>query len=198
MDDVLRLGAELHLGGNTNEGAKANTLSALSMAVDPDWRNKGIAGLLLQALKRAALRAGLSGLVVPARPTWKHQYPDVDIGTFLLWDMNGTPQASFPEEGSGKKPFDPWLRRHVSLGARMAKVAPLSMTVEADAATWMRWLGVGVFEKGLKEAIIEIDESGQEFRLLKIPHGLERLRYSPSSGVARYVEPNVWMEYSLS
>ncbi|PHH89907.1 hypothetical protein CDD83_4997 [Cordyceps sp. RAO-2017] len=198
MDEALQLGMELHLNRNSSGAPQpeANTLSALSIAVDPAWRNKGIAGLLVKALRQAAADAGLWGLVVPARPTLKHRYPDVGMAEYVQWTSDGGSDAPCLGAGSRDSPFDPWLRRHVQLGARMVKIAPRSMTVEADAETWTRWLGADPFAQAVREASgRQVDESGQEVFLVGIPQGLVKLRYWPSTGIARYVEPNVWMEY---
>lgn len=35
--------------------------------------------------------------------------------------------------------FDPWLRTHTSLGARILKVCPRSMTITAPVAAWEGW-----------------------------------------------------------
>ncbi|KFY08127.1 hypothetical protein V492_06526 [Pseudogymnoascus sp. VKM F-4246] len=200
LDDVLRLGMEYYLNldvGKSSSKLEPNTLSALGITVDPAWRNKGTASLLIHTLKQAAAKMGLRHLVVPARPTLKYRYLDVDMTEYVLWGQSGAVHTSFENITlSGDRPFDPWLRLHVSLGARMVKIAPSSMTVEADTSTWTRWLGTDIFKERAAEA--EADKAGQETVTIVIPGGLAKLSYFPSAGIARYVEPNVWMEYDLT
>ncbi|PHH59771.1 hypothetical protein CDD81_2575 [Ophiocordyceps australis] len=196
MDEALDMGMKLQLakqdGQDDATTAKPNTLSALSIAVDGEYRNMGLASLLIKTLKRAAMAAGYARLVVPARPTAKHFYPDVDMASYVLWTRPGVKMSSFPRTGDAARPFDPWLRKHVGEGARLAKIAPCSMVIEEDVKTWTGWLGEDIF-RDMRYGIFK--ENGEV--MLPLKDGLARLCYNAEKGVARYTEPNVWMEYDL-
>ncbi|KAJ6508589.1 hypothetical protein C8R45DRAFT_922300 [Mycena sanguinolenta] len=194
-DAILSCGIALHL--DPSPEFTPNTLSALSVTVDPAYRGKGVAKLLINTIKNAARSTGLSGPVVPVRPTFKSKYQDVDMSEYILWRRSGDVKDDLPTSRPGDEAFDPWLRTHVALGARIVKVAPRSMLVVADAAAWTRWTGIDItreVEGELNSGRVWLDEGRMVVHVL-IPGGLVPLKYSLSEGVARYVEPNVWVAY---
>ncbi|PLN86478.1 hypothetical protein BDW42DRAFT_200323 [Aspergillus taichungensis] len=122
---------------------RPNALSALSLAVLPEWRSKGLAEMMLGCMKAAARETGLEVLVVPLRPTRKVDFPNVNIADYMFWTKGfGPAQGPVGPILSGDRervvngkpclPFDPWLRKHVSLGGKVVKVARKSMAVEGD------------------------------------------------------------------
>lgn len=160
-DAVLTAGAEAQ--------QQANALSALSIVVVPDQRGKGIAELLLSAMKAAAHADGLGALVAPVRPTRKADYPMQDFSDYCHWQR---PDAA---------PFDPWIRTHWRAGATIVKVAPRSMTIPAGIAEWQDWTG------------LTLPKSGRYW----FPGGLAPLDVDCERDVAVYVEPNLWMRHKL-
>ncbi|KAM5466699.1 hypothetical protein MauCBS54593_005957 [Microsporum audouinii] len=98
-------------------------------------------------------------------------------------------------------PFDPWLRKHVRLGARMVKIAPFSMTISGNAAEWEQWCGIDVRQRA--EEAMKLRESAwvpgnKEAPVIFKPKGcLAPMRYYPSRDVGEYLEPNVWLFHSL-
>ncbi|PLB36845.1 GNAT family N-acetyltransferase [Aspergillus candidus] len=117
---------------------RPNALSALSIAVLPEWRSKGLAEMMLGCMKEAARETGLEVLVVPLRPTRKADFPTVDIADYLSWTKGFGPTmgpVGTVLSGDGGRivngkpclPFDPWLRKHVSLGGKVVKVARKSI-----------------------------------------------------------------------
>lgn len=74
-------------------------------------------------------------------------------------------------------PFDPWLRVHWRLGAKVLRVAPRSMVVTGTVAEWEAWTRM------------TFPESGRYIvRGALAPVTIDRRRNR-----GRYVEPNVWM-----
>jgi hypothetical protein len=78
-------------------------------------------------------------------------------------------------------PFDPWLRKHWQLGARIVKIAPCSMRVEAPLAQWTEWSG------------LRFPVSGP----YHVEGGLAPLMADCGDGIGLYEEPNVWMRHGL-
>jgi GNAT superfamily N-acetyltransferase len=164
-DAVLTAGVEAFAAGRT-----ANALSALSIVVAPEMRGSAVAERLLLNMKDCARHTGFEALVAPVRPTRKPAYPLTAFEDYLGWTSDG-----------GDAPFDPWVRKHVQLGARIVKVAPRSMTVTAPLSRWTAWTG------------IRFPVSGG----YHLPGGLAPLAVDCSTGTGLYEEPNVWMRHPL-
>ena len=77
--------------------------------------------------------------------------------------------------------FDPWLRLHERLGAKLLRVAPASMTVEGTVAEWEEWAGMA------------FPESGD----YPVPGALVPVEIDRERDRGVYVEPNVWMLHSV-
>jgi hypothetical protein len=75
--------------------------------------------------------------------------------------------------------FDPWLRTHERLGAKILKVAPRSMRIPGTVAQWEEW------------AEMEFPESGSYV----VPGALVPVEVDRERDQGLYVEPNVWMEH---
>jgi ribosomal protein S18 acetylase RimI-like enzyme len=197
-DLVLELGVAACL--NDFPKPPANTLSALSITIDPAYRRQGLAEYLINTMKEKAQEAGLDSLVVPLRPTMKQQFPDVDMEVYARLTRDGGVLENWPRVWSkGIQPFDPWLRKHVSLGALMIKVAPFSMVVEADLQCWSAWTGVDIesrADRAIEEGRWTVDEIGQQYLAITVPGGMNKVRYFPFDGLLRYVESNIWVQYT--
>ena len=82
------------------------------------------------------------------------------------------------EDGS---PFDPWIRTHWRLGAKVLKIAPHSMVIPGSVAQWERWTGM------------KFPESGDYI----IPGALNPAYAYLEADLISYVEPNVWMHHTI-
>jgi GNAT superfamily N-acetyltransferase len=151
------------------EGNDCNALSALSIVVKPEHRASGLAAEMLKAMRGPARKAGLQSMVAPVRPTRKSRYPLQDFETYCHWTR---------EDGT---PFDPWLRTHVELGARLLRPAMKSMTVTAALDRWTRWTG------------LRFPVSGEYW----IEGGLAPLIVNLQAESGTYLEPNYWLEHQL-
>ena len=70
---------------------------------------------------------GLDGVVVPVRPSAKVRHPWVSIADYMAWtDENG-------------RPYDPWLRSHLSAGGKLVGPCERSMVVQEPIAFWENW-----------------------------------------------------------
>jgi hypothetical protein len=125
--------------------------------------------VILAAMKQAARQRGARWLVVPVRPVLKTRYPITPMERYLDWRT---------DDG---QPFDPWLRRHLTDGARILATAPVSMTITGTITEWHEWLGMALPDTGD----------------YVIPGGLEPLHVDRDADHAVYREPNVWVCYDL-
>ncbi|MEV6216039.1 GNAT family N-acetyltransferase [Nocardia sp. NPDC051833] len=144
-----------------------DTLVICGAVVVPSLRGRGYAGQALMALRRAAEAAGLSRVIVPVRPTTKAFYPLTPIESFMTWRR---------DDGTA---FDPWVRTHERLGAKILTAAPASQTMTGTVSEWERWTR------------LPLPESGDYV----IRGGLSVLRVDRSADQGVYHEPNIWMRH---
>ena len=147
-----------------------DAVSALEIAVDPSMLGRGLSGRMLDALRTATSRAGLAELVAPVRPSAKHQAPRVPMSDYL--------QQTRPDG----LPEDPWLRVHMRVGARVDRIAPVSMVIAGALAEWREWTG------------LSFDTTGS----VVVPGALAPVEVDVANDHAVYVEPNVWVRHQLA
>ena len=147
------------------QGRPATTLSALLAAVAPGQQGRGLSARLIRAMRGLAARHDLDALIAPVRPTFKHRYPTTPMRRYMRWTR---------PDGA---PFDPWLRVHWRLGAKLLRVAPRSMMVTGTVAEWEEWTKMA------------FPESGRYV----VPGALVPVAIDRRRNRGRYVEPNVWM-----
>ena len=112
---------------------------------------------------------GFGALIAPVRPSHKSRYPLTPIARYATWTrLDGAP-------------FDPWLRVHARLGARILALAPESMVIPGTVAAWEQWAGM------------PFPESGTYI----VPGALEPITVDREADQALYVEPNVWMVHAV-
>jgi GNAT superfamily N-acetyltransferase len=150
-------------------GSATNAISALAAAVHPNHRGTGLAQRLLEAMKPPARKVGLTSMVAPVRPTLKAAYPLQDFATYCAWRR---------DDGT---PFDPWLRTHEALGARVIGPAMASQTITGTLEQWQRWTGM------------KFPASGR----YAIPAALAPLEIDLAADRGTCLEPNLWMEHPL-
>jgi hypothetical protein len=160
--DSLRRAVNVHTCGG-----QPDTLVICAGIVHPEHKGTGMATSLIHALTDLAGREALSKVIAPLRPTLKHRYPLTDINDYAAWTR---------PDGL---PFDPWLRLHVRMGARILSAAPLSQTMTGTVAEWESWTDM------------TLPVSGSYV----IPDGLSVLRIDHEQDRGVYVEPNVWVQH---
>ncbi|MGD9008479.1 MAG: hypothetical protein PVG41_11190 [Desulfobacteraceae bacterium] len=77
--------------------------------------------------------------------------------------------------------YDPWLRTHQRLGAKMIACVDSTLTVEGSVDEWQTWAGM-VFP-----------ESGQYV----VPGALVPVAIDVASDIGLYHAPNVWMRHRV-
>jgi hypothetical protein len=148
---------------------RPNAVCALSITLAGGLGGLDLGTRMISNLARAAEHAGATSLIAPVRPTLKSRYPLVSMERYLSWRSEG-------------EPFDPWLRLHLRLGARVLGLSPTSMTLTGTIEEWEGWLDM------------KLPDSGE----FVIPGGLVPLVVDTSTGTATYREPNVWVQHRVS
>ncbi len=150
-------------------GRRANILGALGITIDPDLQGKGLSARMVMAMKAIGRANGLSALIAPVRPNLKSRYPLIPMERYIQW------------QNADGLPFDPWLRVHARLGAKIIKVCHKAMTISGTIAKWQKWTGM------------QFPESGTYI----IPGALTAIGMDCEADRGVYVEPNVWMVHKI-
>ncbi len=148
----------------------ANTLSALEIAIQPEYHGQGISYRMIEILRTHAEACDLQAVIVAVRPSWKMRYPLTPMERYVRWQQ---------EDGA---PFDPWLRAHWRSGGEILKVAHPSMVVEGSAEEWEEWTGM------------RFPESGDYV----VADALVPVQIDREMNIGRYVEPNVWVHHPIT
>lgn len=150
------------------QNGQHNGLSLLSAAVDPKYQNYGFSKTLLNQAKENALALGIRTIIAPVRPSQKDKFPQMLISDYLQ------------KKNENGEIFDPWLRTHLKLGARMLNVCNRSVVIKASLKKWREWTG------------LEIKQSDESFLPIQ---ALNPVKIQEDRGI--YIEPNIWVIYDL-
>lgn len=153
-----------------HKGVRPNRITALEAVIAPEYQGQGVSRIVLEQMRAIAKAHGFTALAAPVRPTWKARYPLIPMERFVTWTQDGS-----------EAPFDPWLRAHWRMGARIVKVAPQSMRIVGSVTEWQTW------------ANMRFPESGQYI----VPGALNPIKIDCASNEGVYIEPNVWMEHDI-
>jgi len=146
-------------------GGTPTALCALAAAIPPVNQRRGLSHGVLRAMAGLAAGAGLTNLIAPVRPNLKERYPTIPIERYVGWRRpDGTP-------------FDPWIRVHTAMGARIGPALPDSMRITGSVADWESWTRM------------RFPETGDYV----FPAGLATVHIDRERDVGEYWEPNVWL-----
>lgn len=123
-EDLPERGWDAALEGGFEDfeaGRSPNVLCALLAKVDPGKRGRGTSREVLRAMRNLASEKGLPTLIAPVRPTMKSRYPLAPMERYARWRREDDLL------------FDPWMRVHERLGAKVARVAPESCASKAPS-----------------------------------------------------------------
>lgn len=151
-------------------GRQPNTLAALEIAIQPEYRGRGVSYRMIQEIRTLAANHNYQAVIVAVRPSLKERYPLTPMERYVRWRR------------SDGAPFDPWLRAHWRSGGEILKTADPSMVVEATVAEWEEWTG------------LQFPESGDYI----IGGALAPIHVDVEMDVGRYIEPNVWVHHPIS
>ena len=145
-----------------------NMLGALAVSVPAVHRGKGYARMMIRSLVELAESKKLSGVVVPVRPTAKVRHPWAPIADYMTWtDESG-------------RPYDPWLRSHLSAGGKIVGPCERSMVVDEPIAFWENW------------SEQRFERSGA----YALTGALAPVKIDVDRQTGTYEEPNVWVSYA--
>jgi GNAT superfamily N-acetyltransferase len=153
----------------TASGRRPTAVSALAAEIPPRHQGRGLAAVMLRAMAGLARDAGLRHLVAPVRPTHKDRYPTIPIERYVRWTR---------EDGM---PFDPWIRVHTRMGARIGPAVPRSLRIAGTVAEWEEWTGMAF----------------PETADYVFPAGLATVHIDRERDLGEYWEPNVWIVHTL-
>jgi GNAT superfamily N-acetyltransferase len=151
-------------------GIVPNIQSAIQVAILPEYQGQGLSTRMIQAMRAIGQSKGFTYLVAPVRPNEKSKYPLTSIDDYIKWtDNDGLP-------------FDAWLRVHARLGGKIIKPCHEAMTIHGTCAQWEQWTG------------ISFPQSGH----YTIPGALNPIEVNVQNDQGIYIEPNVWMQHTLT
>lgn len=153
-----------------DRGVKANLLCALQIVVFKEYRSQNFSQWAVRAMKMIGEQHGLRGLVAPVRPSSKSDYPMIPIDEYIRFTL---------DDG---RLFDPWLRVHANLGARIVNVCHGAMYITGTVDQWKSWTG------------INFDHDGE----VVVPGALNPVDVDLAADRIDYHEPNVWMYHPPS
>jgi hypothetical protein len=166
--DDLPAGIDGAIARGFDEGG-ANVLCALVIMVPRDCQGRGVSGVAVKAMLELARRHELEAVIAPVRPSWKDRYPLVPIERYAAW-----------RRADGFL-FDPWMRVHERLGARVLKPEPQSLSITGRVVEWEEWTGIAFPESGV----------------YWFPGGLAPVSIDREEDRGAYWEPNIWMQHTL-
>lgn len=151
------------------DGTPPGALGALQIVVAPERQGRGLAAVMISAMRANARTHGLATLIACVRPTWKPRYPLIPIERYASW---------MRPDGL---PFDPWIRLHVRVGGRIVRPSPTSMTISGSVAEWEAWTEM-VFP-----------ETGDYV----VPGACQPVHIDRDADRGVYHDPNVWIVHDL-
>jgi GNAT superfamily N-acetyltransferase len=172
-DEGLGPGIDATIAGgfaHHESGGRPNALCALAAEILPAEQGRGLAPAMLRAMAGLAREAGLPHLIAPVRPNLKERYPTIPIDRYARWTR---------DDGT---PFDPWIRVHTRLGARLGPPIPRSLRITGTVAEWESWTEMLFPETG--EYVF--------------PAGLATVRIDRERDAGEYWEPNIWLIHPVT
>jgi len=160
IDATLAAAFDLHAAGG-----RPTAVSALAAKIPPRHQGRRLSGVLLTAMADLAREAGLDHLIAPVRPSRKDRYPTIPIERYARWTR---------PDG---EPFDPWVRVHTRLGARIGPAIPRSLHITGSVGEWESWTGM------------PFPETGDYV----FPAGLSTVHIDREADTGEYWEPNIWI-----
>ncbi len=148
-----------------HEGLKPNILVGLQIVINKRHQGKGLSSIAVKEMAKLAKKQGFDKLIIPVRPSDKHNYPLIDMNEYIQW------------KNDKGLPVDNWLRVHVKAGAEIINVCDKAMLIPGQISEWAEWTG------------LTFPGSGRYI----VPGALNPIDVDVKNDLATYVEPNVWV-----
>lgn len=163
-DEGVDWGVKRAISGH-KDGVIPNLLMGIQVVVDKPYSGKGLSTAATQQMVELAKDKGLQALIVPLRPSNKHEYPLIDMDDYIHWKN---------EKGL---PFDNWLRVHVRMGGNIVGVCTRSMYIPGTVREWEEWTHQ------------TFPDSGKYV----VPGALNPIQINLEDDIGAYIEPNIWI-----
>ncbi len=146
-------------------GRTPNLLLGVQVVVGSRHAGKGLSTAATQEMLNLCIENGFQALVVPLRPSNKHEYPLISMEQYLGW------------RNSQGWPLDNWLRVHVRMNATILGICSRSMVIPGTVQAWQEWTGQS------------FPGSGKYL----VPGALNPIEIDVDNDIGTYTEPNVWI-----
>ena len=150
-------------------GIEPNILMGVQIVINKKYQGKGLSSIGVREMSKLAMKNGFERLIVPVRPSNKHNYPLIPMEDYIMWKKDHS------------LPFDNWLRVHIKTGGKMIKICSQSMYVSGSIDEWKEWT--------------ELDFPGSGSYI--IPGALNPISIDTSKNQGIYIEPNVWVLHNV-
>lgn len=146
---------------------KPNCLGGLQIIVAKEHLGKGYSKQLVEEGKKIKEKMGFKNFLLPIRPTFKSKYPEMDMKDYINLKIDD-------------KIFDPWIRTHLSSGAKIIKICPKAMHIFGDLPVWERLLNQKIYNSG--SYLVE--------------GALNPVQIQVEKNYGEYFEDNIWINYN--
>ena len=143
-----------------------NMLGGLQIIIRKKSQGCGLSKKLIEAGKALMEAHRYTHFIIPIRPTFKHQYPNMKMVEYMQLKKNN-------------EIYDPWIRTHLKNKAHIINVCSNSMTISGDIALWKRLSKTKIMDSGTY--IIE--------------GALNPVTIDLTKDTASYEEENIWIYY---
>ncbi|KAK6501273.1 hypothetical protein TWF481_009114 [Arthrobotrys musiformis] len=184
-------------------GEAPNALCALAICILPEFRGRGFPEQIIGLMRKKCIAEGYKAFVAPVRPTRKAEFKTMEMATYLRMGRNGAGENTTTGDNSTsrlvrKDTFDPWVRKHLSVGGKPVKLANASVVLRASGSCWDDAADMpGMCEKARKEGKVQINElDGEEYtNVYDVPGTLGPVRYYRRRDEGVYCEVNLWIRH---
>jgi len=151
---------------DSEDGIAPNMLGGLQIIITKKYQGKGYSKLLIEKGKSSREALGFNNFIIPIRPILKHQYPEMRMKDYMILKEH-------------HKIYDPWIRTHLSSGAKIIKVCENSMSVTGDIHFWGNLMNKKITESGF----------------YRVEGALNLVFIEIEKGYGAYKEENIWIQY---
>lgn len=144
-----------------------NTLCGLQIMINPLFAGSGYSRIFIEVMKGIAVKQGFNRVILPIRPTFKHQYPLIKLEHYIEW------------KNDKGEVFDPWIRTHIKSGAVIRNICFHAMSMKGSCQEWSNWTN------------LSFQSSGQYI----VKGALVPVMANIENDIVEYHEPNLWVEY---
>ncbi len=147
------------------EDKTPNILVGLQIVINKKYQGKGLSSIAVKEMANLAKKNGFDKLIIPVRPSDKHNFPLIDMKEYIKWN------------NSQGLPTDNWLRVHIKAGGEIIKVCNKAMYIPGHVDDWKEWTG------------LEFPGNGSYI----VEGALNPIDIDIEKDLGVYIEPNVWV-----